>query len=61
MFGYYEILLSVRYVILVFYSLSDPLTTPNAMYGIVVKCSDDPTTADNPVYGARIDATMETR
>eukprot|EP00731_Ephydatia_muelleri_P019235 Em0012g60a len=40
---------------------ADPLTTPNAVYGIVVKCSDDPTTADNLVYGARIDATMETR
>ncbi|KAL5488562.1 hypothetical protein EMCRGX_G017518 [Ephydatia muelleri] len=40
---------------------SYPLTTSNAVYGIVVKCSDDPTTADNPVYGARIDTTMETR
>ena len=41
-------------------SFPDPLTTPNAVYGIVVKCSDDTTTADNPVYGARIDTTMKT-
>ena len=39
----------------IFYSSTDPLTTPNAVYDIAVKCSDDPTTADNPVYGARID------
>ena len=42
--------------LLSFYSSTDPMTTPNAVYGIVVKCSDDPTTTDNPVYGARIDA-----
>eukprot|EP00731_Ephydatia_muelleri_P019238 Em0012g63a len=34
---------------------SDPLTTPNAVYGITVKCSDDTKMTDNPVYGARED------
>ena len=44
----------------IFYT-PDPLTTPNAVYDIAVTCSNDNKTADNPVYGARIDASMETR
>ena len=47
--------------ILHFVSFIDPLTTPNAVYGIVeLKCSDDIMTTDNPVYGARIDVSTET-
>ncbi|KAL5488609.1 hypothetical protein EMCRGX_G017579 [Ephydatia muelleri] len=35
---------------------SDPLTVPNTVYGITVKCSDDTKMTDNPVYGAKEDA-----
>ena len=34
----------------------DPVTLSNSAYGIVVKRSNDPITADKPVYGVRIDA-----
>ena len=38
-------------VIVVFFDRSSD--TPNAMYGITVKCSDDTKMTDNPVYGAK--------
>ena len=43
-------------LIFVLCSFTDPLTTPNAVYGIAVEGSNHIKTVDNPVYGARIDA-----
>ena len=39
-----------------FQTFTDPVMLSNSAYGIVVKRSNDPITADNPVYGVRIDA-----
>ena len=36
---------------IIIYSFTDPLTTPNAVYGIAAEGSNHIKTADNPVYG----------
>ena len=51
-----EVIYVISIVLLFF---PDPPTIPNAVYGIVVKCSNEIKTADNPVYGARIDASLQ--